>query len=167
MTQIFDKAVTYKGERCDVEYVSVNSFDRIPDACVEKAHAVCFHNGKLLLVNHSSWNVWGVPGGSREDGETIIQTLTREILEETNCTVVQSFPLGYIRVIHPTEDDVYRLQFVCFVEPTGEFEEDPAGGIDKILWIDPAEFEAYIENKEFKKVIVRDAIDQYSRRGVS
>ena len=42
------------------------------------------HDGKILLVHHKDLNIWQIPGGLQELGETIQQTIEREIKEELN-----------------------------------------------------------------------------------
>lgn len=157
---IFEKVVTHDNERCDVHHIDVEHFDDIPDNKKLKAHAVCMHNGKMLLVNHPEWDIWSVPGGTRDKGESIEETLKREVEEETNCRVVDYRPIAVQKIISPGGNKYhYRLQYLCDVIPLGDFKKDPAGNISKITWIDPNKFEEYIENKEFKKVIIRRVID--------
>lgn len=117
------------------------------------------YNGKMLLVNHPEWDIWSLPGGTRDEGESIEETLKREVKEETNCKVVACRPISVQKVVSPSSDKCYYgLQYLCEVIPLGDFEKDPAGNISKIIWIDPNRFEEYVENKEFKKAIIRRAI---------
>lgn len=157
---IFEKAITHEKERCDLHHVNTDHFDEIPDELKLKAHAVCLYDGKMLLVNHPEWDIWSIPGGTRDDGESIEETLKREITEETNCRVADFIPIAYQKIISPHGEKChYRLQYLCNVVPLGEFREDSAGNIDKIAWIEPSSFEEYIENKEFKKMTIRRALE--------
>ncbi|MDD4354132.1 MAG: NUDIX hydrolase, partial [Candidatus Nanoarchaeia archaeon] len=156
---IFEKVITHDGERCDVHHFDVDDFDEIPDELKLKAHAVCMHNSKMLVVHHPEWDIWSIPGGTREEGESIEEALKREIQEETNCEVVNFIPIAYQKIVSPDGKKYhYRLQYLCDVAPLGEFENDVAGNINKICWIEPSKFEEYIENKEFKKTIIRRAL---------
>jgi putative hydrolase of HD superfamily len=156
---VFKEAISYDGKRCDVHHVNADHFDDVPDDKKTKAHAVCLHDGKMLLVNHPEWDIWSIPGGTREQGETAEEALEREVLEETNCKVIDSRPIAYQKVVSPRGDTLhYRLLYLCTVVPQGEFKEDPAGSINKIDWINPRDFESYIENKEFKKAVIRRAL---------
>lgn len=157
--KFFKDAVTHNGRRCDVVHVDVDNFDGIPDILILKAHAVCVWDNKLLLVNHSEWDIWGIPGGSRDSGESIEQTLIREVQEETNCDVLDYKPIGYQKIISPDNEIHYCLQYLCAVKPIGDFEADPAGNINKIIWINPDDFKKYIEKKEFKEVVIQRAIE--------
>ena len=54
--------------------------------------------GKLFLMKSHKWkNKWVVPGGHIELGETIEESLIREVKEETNL-------------------DIHDIEFVCFQE---------------------------------------------------
>lgn len=159
--KFFKDAMSHDGQKCDVLYESVDSFEEIPDRLIVKAHAVCFWNGKILLVNHPEWNIWGIPGGTREAGESIEETMIREIREETNCLVVTQRPISYQKVISPDGKIHYRVQYLCTVEPWGEFVSDPAGNINKILWINPDEYAEFIEGKEVRGAVLERAISVY------
>jgi len=157
---VFEKAISNNGERCDIHHVDVNHFDDIQDDLKLKAHAVCLYNSKMLLINHPEWDIWSIPGGTRDPGESIEETLKREILEETNCEVIDYRPIAYQKVVSPDGETChYRLQYLCNVIPVGDFKKDPAGNINKIKWIQPSEFETYIENKEFKRLVIRKALE--------
>lgn len=162
--KIFKNVVTHNGYRCDVSYTDSNNFDDISDELILKAHAVCFCDDKMLLVGHPDWNIWGIPGGTREKGESIEQTLIREILEETNCEVLNYSPIGYQKIITPENSIHYRAQYICNVKPIGEFKFDVGGNIDKIKWINPQEFKKYIEKKEFKEIVIQRALDLYLKQ---
>ncbi|MFA5841718.1 MAG: NUDIX domain-containing protein [Candidatus Paceibacterota bacterium] len=157
----FKNAISHDGQRCDVFYSRADTFDDIPDEFILKAHAVCFWNGKMLLVGHSDWNIWGIPGGTREPGEAIEQTMAREIQEETNCRVVDYKPISYQKVVSPNGDVHYRVQYFCNIEPIGEFKSDPAGNVNKVLWIDPNEYDKYIECREIRATVIKQAISVY------
>lgn len=159
--RIFKNAITHNGDKCDVHYFDASHFDDIPNELILKAHAVCFWNNKMLIVNHSNWDIWGIPGGTREQGESIEQTLIREIIEETNCEVIDYTPIGYLKIITPENNIHYRVQYICNVKPIGEFKFDIGGAINKIKWIDPKDFKKYIEKKKFKEIVIKKALDLY------
>lgn len=161
---IVKNALTHNNERCDVHYMTLNTFEYIPSHEVEKVHAVCFYRGKILLVNLQEWNVWSIPGGTIEKGETPFQCLKREIIEETNFRIVDFFPLATQLILSPSNQTHFRLLYVCEVEPIGKFVSDPAGSVGKIELVDPKDYKNYIEPKPFKQIIIEDAIKLYENR---
>jgi 8-oxo-dGTP diphosphatase len=161
--QLFKDALSHNGQRCDVCFIEVDRFDDVLKNNIIKAHAVCFHDNKMLLVHHPQWDIWGIPGGTLEPEESAEETLIREIKEETNCEVLSIRPIGYQEVIPPNNDIHYRIQYMCSVRPFGEFISDPAGNIDGIKWIDPEEYRDHIETKEFKQAVIQRALNLLKR----
>ena len=50
-------------------------------------------NGKILLIKKARGpytGLYDLPGGGQEKGESYLETLTREIMEETGCEVVRA-----------------------------------------------------------------------------
>lgn len=76
-------------------------------------------NGQLLLQRRSDDNLWGNPGGSMELGETIYDTVIREIKEETNIEIKQS-DLKIFNIysgeeqhhIYPNDDEAYFVNII-------------------------------------------------------
>ncbi|MFD0679440.1 MULTISPECIES: NUDIX domain-containing protein [unclassified Paenibacillus] len=76
---------------------------------VEEANCVlifAFYRGKLVLVRHHSRG-WELPGGNREEGESIIQTVIREMYEETGGELDSIERIGQYLIYEKT-----RLVFV-------------------------------------------------------
>ena len=63
------------------------------------ARAVVFRDERVLLVRRApdqriAPGVWQCPAGKQDPGETIDETLARELFEETALTVLSATPLG-------------------------------------------------------------------------
>ena len=74
-----------------------NYTDDLPEIVRTAVRGIIFADGKLLLIEDSKHEV-KLPGGGREEGETDVETLIREVREETGCTVIPETvrPFGYI-----------------------------------------------------------------------
>ena len=68
-------------------------------------------------------------GGKTESGETIEQTITREMVEECNMRVIEWQPLGYQCCLEPNGMRVYQFRVYTKLEKIGEFTHDPGGDI--------------------------------------
>lgn len=70
------------------------------------AYAVCIEDGRVLLARHVS-NSWTLPGGKVEHAEDPLDTVIREVAEETGCDAVVERLLGVdSRVIPAAERTV-------------------------------------------------------------
>ena len=74
-----------------------NYTDDMPEIVRIAVRGIIFVDGKLLLIEDNK-NEVKLPGGGQEDGETDIETLVREVREETGCAVIPETarPFGYI-----------------------------------------------------------------------
>jgi 8-oxo-dGTP pyrophosphatase MutT (NUDIX family) len=67
--------------------------------------------GRVLLVKHSYGPLnWELPGGGAEQGESIVETALREVLEETGLHVVAQHTTG---IYYDTETDMLHFAFLC------------------------------------------------------
>ena len=67
--------------------------------------AIIFHEGKMLLINNGL-----LPGGGVETGETILDALKRELLEEIGATVENVKPIGTVVQYRDLEHKKYIVQ---------------------------------------------------------
>jgi 8-oxo-dGTP diphosphatase len=51
--------------------------------------------GQVLLQHRADFGIWGIPGGSAEEGETISEVIVREVWEETGLQLLSLSPFGY------------------------------------------------------------------------
>lgn len=156
--ELYKSAIKWKGERCDVAHYTASDFSHLPDKQIEKVHGVCFRDGKLLIVYHSGWDIWGIPGGTREENEEVLNTLEREIQEESACSLLRAHPIAYQEIKHSDGTSYYALFYHCDVEVNGIFKEDIAGTITNQEWIDPESYYKYIEEKAFRKTVIENAL---------
>jgi ADP-ribose pyrophosphatase YjhB (NUDIX family) len=155
----FQSAITWRNEHCDVLHSNTKDFSSIPYEHIQKVHGVCFCDGKMLVVYHEEWDIWGIPGGSKEEGEEIIRTLGREIREESACRLVSANPVAYQQVLHSDGSSYYALLYHCEVVCEDDFTGDIAGSITKVAWIDPEEYGDYLEDKAFRRVAVQSVLE--------
>lgn len=156
--ELYKSAIKWKGESCDVAHYVSSDFSHLPDKQIEKVYGVCFRHGKLLVVYHSECDIWGIPGGTREENEEVLTTLKREIQEESACSLVCAYPIAYQEIKHSNGTSYYALFYFCNVEVNGVFEKDVAGTITSQEWIDPENYHKYIEEKPFRKTVIEDAL---------
>jgi 8-oxo-dGTP diphosphatase len=62
---------------------------------IDKLAYVYIEDGKLLMSMSKGKDTWYIPGGKREQGETDLETLTREVKEELAVEIVQESAKKY------------------------------------------------------------------------
>ncbi len=75
------------------------------------------YQGRILLQQRTDNGKWGIPGGALEPGETLEQTASREVLEETGLTVDSLHFFGTysgqeLHHKYPNGDEVYIVSVV-------------------------------------------------------
>ncbi|MFR5876938.1 MAG: NUDIX hydrolase [Eubacterium sp.] len=78
------------------------------------ATVVVIRDNKILLNLRSDTNTWGIPGGAIELGETLEETASRELKEETNLqaesfTLLNVFSGEDFYFKYPNEDELYSV----------------------------------------------------------
>ena len=117
--------------------------------------------GKFLLVEEEAdgKRVLNQPAGHLDEGESLVDAVVRETLEETAWHLTPEALLGVYRWPHPTKDITYmRFAFIGRVtrhEPERALDE----GIIRALWLTPQEIRA--ERARHRSPQVERCLDDY------
>jgi 8-oxo-dGTP diphosphatase len=87
--------------------------------------------GKVLICRSDKNKGWGIPGGKPEKGETIEETLVREVKEEVCCEITDTKPIGVIKVenlTNPNTKPVYQVKMAAKISKVNKIQKDPATG---------------------------------------
>jgi 8-oxo-dGTP diphosphatase len=77
--------------------------------------AIVFRNNRVLLVRRAqapSQNLWAIPGGRVEIGETLQEAAEREIFEETGITIRAREPVYTFDYIERDGSELPRFHYV-------------------------------------------------------
>ncbi len=103
---------------------------------IDKVALIYVKDGRILSTRNKGKDVYYIPGGKREAGETDIQTLGREIMEELSVNVVPE-TLVFVGTFeaqahgHPVGVNV---QMRCYA---GELEGEPQPNseVEEVTWL--------------------------------
>jgi 8-oxo-dGTP diphosphatase len=118
-----------------------------PDVPRVGVGAVVIKDNKVLLVRRGippSKNLWAIPGGHIELGETLQQTAEREILEETGVVIKAGEPIYAFDLIEQDDSGRIRFHFIV-VDVKGEYVSGEPCGSDDALearWLSWEEIKA-------------------------
>ena len=107
--------------------------------------AVVQRDGKFLLVEEETdaGLAFNQPAGHLEEGESLVEAVVREALEETAYHFAPTHLVGVYNWKHPDKDDKTYLRFAFAGELRGfEAERELDEGIVAAHWMSPSEIEA-------------------------
>jgi len=110
--------------------------------------AAIFRNGKVLVVRRArkpALNLYTLPGGAVEAGETLVEAAIREVREETSLSIEPIALAGHREVI--ARDDAGKVErhfvILCFASRWLSGEPVLSDELDDSRWVDPSELGNY------------------------
>ncbi len=117
---------------------------------IDVVGGVIINEGKLLVVRSKGRDTFFLPGGTRETGESDLDTLEREIMEETSLIVKNS--IFYTAFVTRNNDNTKELNATVYLAETDGV-ASPDTEIEEIAWIDRKDFSGYKLSNVLKVII--------------
>ena len=103
---------------------------------IDKIAWIFIRDGKVLSTRSRGKTTWYLPGGKREDGETDLQTLARELREELSIEILQdrAEKIGVYEAQAHGHPDGVVVRMTCYTAPyKGALK--PAAEIEEMAWL--------------------------------
>lgn len=118
--------------------LEVKFYDTVDDSLLMFAVIISRSNGKWVICKHRERDTYEVPGGHREDGESILETAKRELQEETGAISFDIKPVCVYSVtgktaLNETGEESFGL--LCYAE-TAEFSNKLDYEMEKVMLMD-------------------------------
>jgi 8-oxo-dGTP pyrophosphatase MutT (NUDIX family) len=99
-----------------------------------QVYGICFNEKGEVLIRKDG-EKYSLSGGTPEKGEAPLQTLERELIEESDITIKKAIPLGVQKVEYlskneqEVEDDIfYQYRYICLIDKLLDQTPDPDNG---------------------------------------
>jgi ADP-ribose pyrophosphatase YjhB (NUDIX family) len=107
--------------------------------------AVQDDQGRLLMIHRTDNDLWALPGGGHDIGESITDTVVREVREETGIDVEVTRLVGIYTNPHHVmayDDGEVRQQFsICFTARPLRGELTTSSESRDVAWVDPTDLD--------------------------
>ena len=141
--------------------IEVKFYDQVADELLKFAVIISKTNGKWVFCKHKERNTYEVPGGHREENETILETAKRELKEETGALDFTVTPICVYSVtgknkVNETGEETYGMLFFADIKT---FENELHSEMEKVLITD-----TLVENWTYP-LIQPKLIEEAKKRG--
>lgn len=107
--------------------LEVKFYDTVEDEKLKYAVIAARYNGKWVFCKHKERSTYEIPGGHREQGETILEAAKRELYEETGAVEFDITPVCVYKV------DAYGMLYYADIYKFGEL---PDFEMERVYYFD-------------------------------
>lgn len=105
--------------------MEVRFYETIDDELLKFAVIISRHSGKWVFCKHKERNSYEIPGGHREEGENIIDTAKRELIEETGALKFEISPVCVYSVtgrnkINQNGEEIFGMLYFAEIDSFSE-----------------------------------------------
>lgn len=135
----------------------VRFYDEVEDSLLRFAVIIARADGKWVLCKHRERSTLEIPGGHREEGETVGEAAVRELKEETGAVEFTIRPVCVYSVVRDDAEESFGGLYAAEIASFGELHSE----IEKIVLLE----ELPGENWTYPEIQPR-LVEEAGRRGI-
>lgn len=113
--------------------IKVQFYETVEDHLLKFAVIISKYQGQWVFCKHRERDTWEIPGGRREEGESIEETAKRELYEETGAVDFTLSPVCVYSVTRLHEVESFGMLYVSEIVA---LEPELHNEIEKISFMD-------------------------------
>lgn len=118
--------------------MKVNFYEDVDDKLLKFAVIISKSQGKWVFCKHKERDTYEIPGGHREENETILETAKRELNEETGAINFIIYKICVYSVIGKTRvnesgEETYGMLYYADIH---EFDKELHSEMEKVVLLD-------------------------------
>lgn len=120
-------------------------------------------SGRVLMIHRTDNDLWSIPGGGMEIGETVTACAIRETKEETGLDIVITGLVGIFtnpgHVVSYPDGEVRQQFSICLRGRVIDGQIATSDESREVRWISPDEFDGLDIHADIRRRIERAALD--------